>query len=290
MEPIDALRAEDLRHLESDATVPAEALEAYRRDGHVVLRRWLAPDVMQRLVPALVPRVRREWPRERPPPEKLDAYSAAFVQIVSVGEKDPVVRAFSHARRVARAACELMAARGVRLYCEDWLLKPGHSRHTPWHQDCCVMPFDAPAALTCWIPLVRITPQKGPLKVAVGSRRLGLVSYENISEQSDRILGERVAQEGFEVRVVDDLEPGDISFHDGLTVHSAGPNAVAEERPVLALHLFADGAVMKAPVTDIMAHQLREFAPGLKPGDAAVSARWPLLYRTPSPLEGRGPG
>ncbi|MBK7859925.1 MAG: phytanoyl-CoA dioxygenase family protein [Archangiaceae bacterium] len=274
-----ALRPADLQHLERTAPVPADALEAYRRDGHVVLRRWVAPDAMERIAHEVVPRVRRDWPRERPPPDRLDAYSAAFVQIVAVGEHDPVVRAFTHAPRIARAACELMGVPGVRLYCEDWLLKQPHGRHTPWHQDTCVMPFDAPATMTCWVPLTRITPGRGPLKVALRSNRLGLLSLENISEASDRVLGERVEREGLEIRTVDDLEPGDISFHDGLTVHGAGPNLEADERVVLALHLFADGAVMKEPQSDIMRHQHREFAADTRAGDPAVSARWPLLYR-----------
>ena len=271
--------AEADAHLRSPFSLSDEARDAYRRDGFVLLRRVLDPDVVAAAWPHLIAGLQRHWPaQERSAEERDDAYSRAFVQITKVGLEDGAVRAFTHAPRIGRLAAELMGVRGVRIYCEDWLLKRPGAGETPWHQDSCVFPFDTAAAITAWIPIHDVDASMGLPRYARGSHAFGLAGVENISEESQREFTRLLAERGFDVTEMPPLAAGDICFHDGLTVHSASPNESSQLRYVLALHMFADGACIREPTTPSMRHQLNDFAPDLKPGDPAVAPSWPLIY------------
>jgi ectoine hydroxylase-related dioxygenase (phytanoyl-CoA dioxygenase family) len=278
---------EALCHLRSPFPLDDAARHAYRRDGFVLLRRALDPGVIADARPHLVAGLQRRWPsQERSAEERDDAYSRAFVQITKVGLEDEVVRAFTQAPRIGRIAADLMGVRGVRIYCEDWLLKRPGAGETPWHQDCCVFPFEAAAAITAWIPIHDVPAGMGLPRYARGSQTFGVAAVENISEESNVEFKHLIAKHGFEVTDMPPFVAGDVCFHDGLTFHSARPNESAEFRYVLALHMFADGAYIREPTTPSMRHQLKDFAPGLRPGDPAVVPSWPLIYSADwEPLE-----
>ena len=278
---------EAVRHLRSPFVLDEAALDTYRRDGFVLLRQALDPNVIADARPHLVAGLQRRWPtQERSAEERDDAYSRAFVQITKVGLEDEVVRAFTQAPRIGRIAAELMGVRGVRVYCEDWLLKKPGAGETPWHQDCCVFPFETAASITAWIPIHDVPAGMGLPRYARGSQNYGVAPVENISEESNIEFKRLIAEHGFEVADIPPFAAGDVCFHDGLTFHSAWPNDSSQLRYVLALHMFADGATIREPTTPSMRHQLNDFAPGLKPGDPAVVPSWPLIYSADwEPLE-----
>jgi imidazolonepropionase-like amidohydrolase len=271
-------------HLESETVLPRESIDAYRRDGHVLVRRALNPDVVRAARPILLSALRRSWPTDLPPvEERKDAYSQSFTQITDLGLADPVVRVFSHARRVARMAADLMGVRGVRCFCEDWLVKEPGARITPWHQDEAVFPFDAEATITCWIPLQDVGHADGLLRFARASHLTGLAPIEDISDVSEVEFAAIIARHGLNVDELPPVFVGDISFHNGRTIHGAFPNTGGQERVALALHCFADGARMREPTTPKMARLFAAAAPDRQPGDPAVSQRWPAIYGDASP-------
>ncbi len=271
--------AEAERHLRSRYDLADDLRDAYRRDGYIHLRQVLDPRVIAAARPHLNAGLQRHWPtQERSAEERDDAYSRAFVQITKVGLEDEVVRVFTHAPRIGRLAAELMGVRSVRIYCEDWLLKKPGAPDTPWHQDCCVFPFESEATITAWIPIHDVSLEMGRPRYARGSQAYGIAPVENISEESNREFERIIAERGYEIVALPTFAAGDVCLHDGLAFHGALPNESAALRYVLALHMFADGARIREPTTPSMRHQLNDFAPGLKPGDAAVSPSWPLIY------------
>jgi ectoine hydroxylase-related dioxygenase (phytanoyl-CoA dioxygenase family) len=271
------------RHLRTPFPLDPEARAAYQRDGFVRLQQVLDANVVAAARPHLIAALRRRWPGVSE--QRDDAYSRAFVQITKVGLVDEVVRTFTHAPRIGRLAAELMGVRAVRIFCEDWLLKPPGAADTPWHQDSCVFPFEA-AAITAWIPIQNVDAGMGLPRYARGSHILGLAPVENISDESNAEFDRIIAARGLEVTDMSPFAVGDVCFHNGLTVHGAWPNQSDQYRYVLALHMFADGARIQEPTTPSMRHQLNDFAPGLKPGDPAVVPAWPLIYSADwEPLE-----
>lgn len=271
-------------YLESFATLDSDVIDRFRRDGHVLVRRALNPEVLVSAKPLLLSTVEQHWPTSLPPvSERRDAYSQSFTQIVDLGLRDPLVRLFTHSQRIAKMAADLMGVGGVRLFCEDWLIKEPGAGITPWHQDEAVYPFDASETITCWIPFQDIAPGGGLLRFARGSHRSGLAPIENISDISEAAFNEIIEEHGFPI---DDLPPvvlGDVSFHHGRTIHGAYPNTFEHSRFVLALHYFADGARLKKPTTPTMERLFRNAAPEGSPGDAADSPRWPVTFTANSP-------
>lgn len=266
-------------HLDEEVALPPAVIERYRRDGHVLVRRAIAPDVIRAAIPMINKALERAWPRDQPPvDERPDAYSQAFTQITDLGTNNPIVRVFSNLRRIARMAADLMGVAGVRLFCEDWLIKEPGARITPWHQDAAVFPFDSEATLTAWIPLRDIAEGEGLLRFARGAHQLGLADIEGINDESEAGYEAIIAEHGLEIDKLPPVFVGDVSFHDGRMIHGAFPNHSDEHRAILALHCFAEGATIKLDPTPDMQRTLSGSAPSAKPGDPARADAWPQIY------------
>jgi len=265
-------------HLGDSVALPKDVIETYRRDGHVLVRRALAPAVVRAAWPVLTRAIERGWPQDQlPMDERPDAYSRAFTQITDLGSVDPVVRLFSNARRIARMAADLMGVDALRLFCEDWLIKEPGARITPWHQDAAVFPFDAEATLTAWIPLRDLGPGEGLLRFARGAHSDGLAEIEGIHDESEEGYAAIIEERGYPIDVLPPVFAGDVSFHDGRLIHGAFENRGEAHRAVLALHFFADGARIKQGLTPTMMQTLRDSAPERKPGDPAQADAWPIV-------------
>jgi hypothetical protein len=250
-------------YLDGETPLPTGTVDAYRRDGHVLVRRALQRDVVLAARPSLLDALGAAWPKDLPPvEERPDAYSQSFTQITDISRSDARVRLFSHAHRIARMAAELMGVDGVRCFCEDWLVKEPGARITPWHQDEAVFPFEAAATITCWIPLQDVGEGDGLLRFARGSHRMGIAPTEDISDVSEAEFAHIIAEHGFPIDELPPVFVGDVSFHDGRMIHGAFPNRGAQSRIALALHCFADGARVKRPNTPRMAAILAGSAPG----------------------------
>jgi len=87
----------------------------------------------------------------------------------------------------------------------------------------------------------------GSMAFVAGSHRLGHVSGESISDESDREVAALIAEQGLEVETHGPLRAGDATFHSGWTLHSAGPNPTADMRPVMTVIYVADPMVVAAP-------------------------------------------
>lgn len=257
----------------------AEVIAAYRRDGHVLVRRALTPQVLLSAKRYVVTALERAWPHQMPPvAERRDAYSRSFTQITDLGLSDARLRVLTHAPRIASMAAALMGVSRVRLFCEDWLIKEPGAFITPWHQDAAVFPFEAEATITCWIPLQNVGHGGGLLRFARGSHRDGIAPVENISDESEARFAAILEAHGYPVDELPPVLVGDVSFHDGALIHGAHENLGDQPRIVLALHCFADGARLKVPTTPTMAEVARHAAPNATAGDPAVSERWPRVF------------
>lgn len=266
-------------HLHEERPLADEVVEQYRRDGHVLVRRALNPDVIRAAFPVLSGALQRAWPHDQlPVDERPDAYSQSFTQITDLGTADPVVRVFSNLRRIIGMCAQLMGVPSVRLFCEDWLIKEPGARITPWHQDAAVFPFEFEATITAWIPLRDVAEGEGLLRFVRGAQQRGLADIEGINDESEAGYAAIIEQYG---DIIDQLPPvfvGDVSFHDGTMIHGAFPNPGGEHRPVLALHCFAEGATIKHELTQEMQQTMAGAAPNLRGGDLAHSEHWPLVY------------
>jgi imidazolonepropionase-like amidohydrolase/ectoine hydroxylase-related dioxygenase (phytanoyl-CoA dioxygenase family) len=267
-------------HLASGLTIPAEVIDSYRRDGFVLVRHALDRPVVEAARPFVEIAIDRNWDFRQDPEHNSGTYAKAFVQLWNIGLEDAAVRALSHAPRIGHLAAQLMGISGVRIFVENWLLKRPGEDATGWHQDSCVFPFDADAAVTAWIPLQPVSSEAGLIRFAAGSHLLPLVEVENISEATTEALAAVIESRKLRVVTAPAMEPGDVTFHHGLTIHGAQGNTTSERRDVLSLIMFADGARVKKPRTDTMQRQLDDLGDGLPVGAPAACVSWPRIYPT----------
>jgi len=258
----------------------AEQRATYAADGFVLLRGLLDPEWVRSQRDG----IRAAFERNRPAPDEitrpLTAYEEAFIQVVNMGLTEPGVRRLTWSERLGRVAAELMGATGARIFIEDAMFKEPGRGHTPWHQDGSCLPMEPKQMVTAWVPLVPIEAGGGRLRFARGSHALGLVGPVDITEETDAAFAALIEARGMEVVELPEMEPGDVSFHAGATIHGALPNTTDGMRELMAVHYFADGARIGELDNDTRRNLVAHLAPDLKTGDLADAEPWPLVYRS----------
>jgi ectoine hydroxylase-related dioxygenase (phytanoyl-CoA dioxygenase family) len=252
-------------------------VEAYRRDGHVLVPGLATPDEIAAFRPGLLD-AGEAVRHDHRPLEERDTYGRAFVQMFNLWRQNDAAKAFVFAERFARVAAELMGVEGVRLYHDQALFKEPGGGPTPWHQDQFYWPLDTTDTVTLWMPLVRVTEDMGPMTFASGSQRLGSLGDFAIGDESQAEFECLVAEKQLSRSSCGALSPGDASFHAGWTLHSAPGNSSATMREAMTVIYFADGTRV-GPLD----HPNRRFdrdvwLRGCEPGEPAAGPWNPVLY------------
>lgn len=263
--------------LDSDYALSDADKEAYRRDGHIVLR-GVANDAEVDAYRPVLGNIVRELNYHSKPIEERDTYGKAFIQIGNLWQKSEQASRFTLARRFAKIAAELMGVERVRVYHDQALFKEPGGGHTPWHQDQIYWPLDTPNTITLWMPLVPITAEVGSMTFASGSHRLGYINKMLISDESHRTLKEFIAAKGYPLVSYGAMAAGDATFHAGWTLHSAPGNPSDTMREVMTIIYYADGTKVAEPDSNARKSDLQAWLPGCRPGELAVSPLNPLVY------------
>lgn len=257
-------------------------VEAYQRDGHVLLPGLAAPREVEGFLEPL--REAGEATRiDRRPLEERDTYGRAFLQMFNLWRHNDRSRAFVFARRFAQVAAKLLGARGVRLYHDQALFKEPGGGATPWHQDQFYWPLETEQTITLWMPLIPVTPEMGLMTFAAGSHREQSLGDFAIGDESQAAFEQLVTQRDFAKHPTPALEAGDASFHSGWTLHSAPPNRTDQLREAMTVIYFAEGTRVGS-----IEHPNRRFdrdmwLRGCEPGDLAAGPWNPLLYSDSDP-------
>ena len=104
-------------------TVTRENVDAFRRDGHVVVRGLALPDEIRAMRP-VIERVVRDVASKQDQQGRIDDYSKLFTQVTNVWRVDDAARRIVFNPRFASAAAQLLGVRAVRLYHDQALFKP----------------------------------------------------------------------------------------------------------------------------------------------------------------------
>ena len=218
-------------------------VEEFARDGVIVVRNLLTAAEIEPL------RERIEWvvsgqsdvPQERLQVEPLvgagelqaDSYAESLRKMSHVAFFDDVFEAHARNDRILDCIEALLGVEDIKLYQDQLFMKPPKvgSRQS-YHQDQ-PLGFDIEPAdmVTCWAALDRATIENGCLWMLPGTHKLGATEKESWKEYEQRALGGRLPEE----RAIE-LEPGDCSFHHGLTLHSSRPNMTDQKRWGYATH------------------------------------------------------
>ena len=245
-------------------------------NGHVLMRQCATSAEIaehRRSITTAVSRLSRETRSL----DDRDTYGKAFLQIMNLWTKDEAVKRFVFEKKFAQIAADLLGVEKVRLYHDQALFKEPGGGHTPWHQDKYYWPLDTDKMVTMWMPLVDIDERMGMITFASGSHIAGSVDNVEISDESEKIFSQYVADRGFPISSPPAMKAGDATFHLGWTIHSAGPNLSNKMREAMTIIYFADGARVTEPESQHQQADLDTWLPGKSPGEIADSHLNPVL-------------
>ncbi|MDA1076025.1 MAG: phytanoyl-CoA dioxygenase family protein [Proteobacteria bacterium] len=265
-----------------DRTVDLDVgtVDAFHRDGHVVVRNLASRSEIARYRPAIEAAVQRLALRY-PPIAERDTYGKAFIQALNLWRRDARIKRFVFSARFARVAADLMGVPGVRLYHDQALFKEPDGGHTPWHQDQAYWPLDTEDTITMWMPLVDIPAEIGTMTFASGSHSKGELGRFIIGDESHERFGEVVERLGFEEHTFGAMKAGDATFHRGLTLHRAAANLTSIMRGVMTIIWFADGTRVSADIGGARFNDHKFWLAEIPPGELAAGPLNPLLWPRP---------
>jgi ectoine hydroxylase-related dioxygenase (phytanoyl-CoA dioxygenase family) len=265
-----------LPDLSSDYPLTREQIDAYDKNGHVLLRGVASPEEVLAYRPVISGAVDRlNWQTTKL--EDRDTYGKAFIQVGNLWGRDEAAARFTIARRFGKIAAELMGVKAVRLYHDQALYKEAGGGHTPWHQDQFYWPIDSDKTVTMWMPLVDVPIERGALTFASGTHKNGHIKYLQISDESEAFYADYVAKSGAPISVAP-MAAGDATFHAGWTLHHAPGNGTDQTREVMTIIYYADGVRVLEPDNPSRESDLKGCFPGLKGGDIAVTYMNPIVY------------
>ena len=258
-----------------DAVIADEYIDAFRRDGFVVIPDLLTPDEVDRYGEAVTRAVQERTVDDNIPFEEKSNYQKSFVQCMNLWEDHLDVRALTFHPRLGQAAAALMGVDGVRLWHDQALYKRAGGRQTDAHQDHPYWPIKEVLSCTAWIPFQDATIESGTLGYLPGTHSVGLRKFVNIFfGEPENILADP------EVKDVEPVYPGvpkgSVAFHHGLTVHLAGPNMTDRDRAVHTIIYFPDGSTRGYPNAHFAVDR-----GGIDVGDKIDSDVTPVIWPRP---------
>jgi len=240
--------------LSSDYKIDENMLAEYRTKGAMILRGVFEEDEISSYSSFV------KWnlyaSADESSPSHSESYSEnttsnestkPFLRVHNLWKISDHVRRLSLSPRLSRLAAKLLGCEKVRIYQDSAFFKEPGDRSSPWHQDQLASPLEWKAKfLTFWIPLEKVTASQGTLMFAEASH---LTDYKKIGHRGIPVreigqyrgVDEDNVKKTFRIMQAASLDVGDITVHDGWTLHCSPPNKEGRTRMAFAVSYFADG-------------------------------------------------
>ena len=113
-----------------------------------------------------------------------------------------------------------------------WIKEGGSDSFVPWHQDGTYFGLEPFEQITAWVALTRSTREMGCLRFLPGSHREGQVQHRDTDDEKLMLSrGQTIQRRMDEASAVHvEFQPGEVSFHHTMTMHTSGPNRSIERR------------------------------------------------------------
>jgi ectoine hydroxylase-related dioxygenase (phytanoyl-CoA dioxygenase family) len=227
----------------------AEQLEAYRRDGFVVIEQYLPGDEVERLREHFARCFDHDWETGVRPDEVN--YQPGVTppdrtrQMCNLWKADRTIAATVLDAGHAEFAAALEGEPGMRLFIDNAVWKPANGRALLAHQDATYQGcFDPPNLTTCWMALDDTHADTGTIFYARGSHRWGDFGMGGQFHAPDDWTG--FMREVMPAELADAVEwvpievpAGGAAFHSGWTFHGSPPSQRADrERRAVISHMM----------------------------------------------------
>ncbi len=229
----------------SASPVSQDQIDAYRRDGAVVIRGLFADHV--ETIRAGIERNMAE-PGDYAAENLHEGEAGRFFDDYCNWTRIPEFVEVINASLAATAASALMESRRVQMFHDHVLVKePGTSKPTPWHQDAPYYFVEGRQTVSFWVPVDPVT--DASLRCVAGSHRWDRpvlptrwLSEEDFYPDKDSYIPVPDPDaEGMQV-LEWTMEPGDAVAFSFNTLHGARGNESGARRRAFSLRLVGDDA------------------------------------------------
>jgi ectoine hydroxylase-related dioxygenase (phytanoyl-CoA dioxygenase family) len=263
--------------IDSPYALTASQVASFRENGFIKLHDVLSPATLAAYGREIT-RLTIAFNTQDKPLAERSTYDKAFLQVMNLWERSPLVGRFVMGQRLARIAAELLEVDGVRLYHDQSLYKEPGGGITPAHADQHYWPLASDRTVTAWVPLQPVPPEMGPLGFFARSHSLESGRELGISDASEAAISENMAHHGFEF-MTGGFDLGDVSFHLGWTFHKAGANTSNLPRSVMTV-IYMDAAMRLAPARNVaQANDRDQWCPGALSGSIIDTAKNPVIWQ-----------
>jgi phytanoyl-CoA hydroxylase len=264
-------------------------IEAYRRDGFVVVSEFLDRAEVDRLRVRFACVFEHEWETGLQPDEVnyVPGVTAADLtrQLCNVWKADRVLARTVLSRRVGEFATRLAQVPGLRIAQDNAIWKPPSGRALLCHQDAAYLNhLDPPNMTTCWMALDDTAADTGTIYYVRGSHRWAhgpLGGTFHAPEDWLAHVREAMPSDTELELVPIEVPAGGAAFHDGWTFHGSPANQRADaERRSIVSHMISTQTRWNP------AHPHPVYSRYRRPGESELDeAFFPIMwrdgYRTP---------
>ena len=128
---------------------------------------------------------------------------------------------------------EEIIGKNILLYNATFIIKESNTKtHVSWHQDLTYWGFDNNEnQVSAWLALSKANDQSGCMQMIPGSHKNGFYEHHSTEDKNNVLSrGQTVKDIDINNAVSCPLEPGEVSFHHGLTLHASQPNFSNDRR------------------------------------------------------------
>jgi ectoine hydroxylase-related dioxygenase (phytanoyl-CoA dioxygenase family) len=266
------------------AAVAAAHVQAFERDGAVVLRQLLNAEEVALLEEGIEANLAHPSPRAKVASNRDDP--GFFFEDFCCWQENLSYRRFIFESQLGAVGAQLMRSRSARLYHDHMLTKePGTRARTPWHQDQPYYNVSGHQNCSFWIPVDPVS-RESTLEFVAGSHRGPWLMPRSFLDKEAKWFPEGSLADLPDVdgdreryRILGwALEPGDVVCFHMLTLHASAGVPGGGRRRVFSLRLLGDD-VRHAPRRWTTSPEFPGLAESLPAGAPMEHALFPLLWR-----------
>lgn len=273
-----------------------EQIDAYDRDGVVLVRNSVAPEWIERLnalIEAIVASPSR-WASDSG--EQVAGQQGRALDERYLWRENEGVRRFVFDSGVANLVGQAMQTKTLRFYFDHWFVKePGTNNETPWHQDAPYWPFTGRQIASVWLALSPVDRDASGLELIKGSHKWNKTfkpkPFVKTDPKTDWIRKAESAP-GEEIPDIDNhrdtydifsepMNPGDGLIFSAWMVHAAPNNRSTRRRAAVSTRWLGDD-VRWNPHSQADP-TVRQEDVSMQPGELATDDdRFPVAWRLPA--------
>lgn len=231
-------------------------VEAYRRDGYMVVEDMLTADQLQKTRDHIKAIAEGQVPFpeskvEYEPGAQQKGRSVDTLRKINEGaQHDSFYKEYVRHPGILEVVTALLGP-DIKLFGDQTFMKPPGGVEKPYHQDSAYFKIEPTDLVTAWMALDDVTLENGCLWVVPGSHDQGIRSHSEkwvVGDRTDMKVPDDAVEFAREVPIV--LRAGSCSFHHSVLLHRSGPNRTLHRRRGLAVHYMSARSRWTGPIDD----------------------------------------